>query len=263
MPATTVPTRRPSVVTGSASRRTSPATSMLRSGAPGQCGRLPLELGGHRRALDRRPPLEHPRARLDRGRRRELRRDDATVLDREVRPLARGPRLEDLVRVVREAPGDQDVEPDRAGRQARADAQHDGEAGAASGAPAACGSSSPDRVADAVHGLELGASGEAPQLAPQAGDVGVQRVVVDDRAVWPARADELTPPDGLPGRANSAAAMRNSVGVTRTLPARRERVERGVEGHATTRVGSAPREPRRTRARRRATSSSSENGLAM
>ena len=53
----------------------------------------------------------------------------------------------------------------------------------------------PEAVADAARGRDLGLGGDGPQLAPQARDVLVERVVVDDRALGPRRADEVAAGD--------------------------------------------------------------------
>jgi len=51
-----------------------------------------------------------------------------------------------------------------------------------------------------VHRVDRGRAGERSQLAAQAGDVDVKRVVVDDGAVRPGRLHEGVAADGVSGR---------------------------------------------------------------
>ena len=70
----------------------------------------------------------------------------------------------------------------------------------------------------------------ACELLPQPAEVDVERVVVDDRPVGPARAISSRRRTASPGRPTSAPSSRNSVGVSGTVRlARDDRVDRRVE----------------------------------
>ena len=84
-------------------------------------------------------------------------------------------------------------------------------------ANARSGAVSSQRVPDAVDGVDPGRTRQRLQLAPQPGDVDVERVVVDDRAVRPARLDELAAPD----RRTRAWRRAGRGGGTRSGSARR------------------------------------------
>ena len=127
-------------------------------------------------------------------------------------------------------------------------------------APAVCADragTSFEPVADAVHGRDLRRPRKLAELAPQARDVHVERVVVDDRAVRPgglrsARARRTT----SPGRARERgrAAGTRSASARRDCPPARPRAPRDRAASRPDSGASAP--ARRSSACRRATSSS-------
>ena len=120
---------------------------------------------------------------------------------------------------------------------------------------------SPHAVADAVHGGDLRGIGQTGQLAPQARDVGVEGVLVDEGSVGPGDFDE-----GV--AAHHFAGRRGQPGEQAEL-GRRERGDvpplmaacaAGSSRSAPTSTAGSPPARRRS-ASRRATSSAKAKGL--
>ena len=109
-----------------------------------------------------------------------------------------------------------------------------------------------------------GASASARELAPDPRDVDVERVVLDDRAVRPRRADQLAAREHLPG-AGGERGEQPELGrrqLSPVAPSSDDRVLGRVEAQPGRVVGAGVRLPSGAAARRsRTTTSSMSNGF--
>ena len=171
--------------------------------------------------------------------------------------LRRGARADEVAGVAVEAPSEDDVEAcDEPGHRHDDRRDHDEEQ------PSPDPELSSESVSHAVHGRDFGRLLEVLELAPQPGDVRVERVLADDRAVRPAGADEVAAPHRLAGGREELREQAELGRRQRARPSRPSPSECVSGSSRSPPDSSAPSEPpRRRSAWSRATSSTNANGF--